>query len=136
MIPSKLNRLIIRGGSYCSKRTYSSSNPIVFIDGVRTPFLASLTDFQYMMPHQLLAQAYTGLLSRTGVTGEQAKLYIPSTSSIKTQIKKFFWCFWANWAVRAILKIPAILLKYFFQRCFCSYFHWENAKILEFFITL
>ena len=43
MILSKLNKLIIRGGSYCSKRTYSSSNPIVFIDGVRTPFLASLT---------------------------------------------------------------------------------------------
>ena len=86
MIISKLNQSLIRGGIYCSKRTYSSSNPIVFIDGVRTPFLASLTDFQYMMPHQLLAQAYTGLLSRTGVTGEQAKLYVPS-STIKTQIK-------------------------------------------------
>ena len=86
MILSKLNRLIIRRGSYCIKRTYSSSNPIVFIDGARTPFLASLTEFQYMMPHQLLAQAYTGLLSRTGVTGEQAKLYIPS-STIKTQIQ-------------------------------------------------
>ena len=86
MILSKLNKLVIRGGRYCSKRTYSSSNPIVFIDGVRTPFLASLTDFQYMMPHQLLAQAYTGLLSRTGVTGEQAKLHIQSIT-IKTQIK-------------------------------------------------
>jgi hypothetical protein len=85
MILSKLNKSIIRGGSYYSKRTYSSSNPIVFIDGVRTPFLASLTDFQYMMPHQLLAQAYTGLLSRTGVTGEQAKIYI-SCSAIKAQI--------------------------------------------------
>jgi len=57
----------------CSRRAYSSltADPIVFIDGVRTPFLASLTDFQYMMPHQLLAQAYTGLLARTGVSPDK-----------------------------------------------------------------
>ena len=63
---SKLSRV-----HYGSKRAYSSSNPIVFIDGVRTPFLASLTDFQSMMPHQLLGQAYTGLLARTGVSADQ-----------------------------------------------------------------
>ena len=50
---------------------HMSSDPIVFVDGVRTPFLASLTDFENMMPHQLLSQAFTGLLSRTGVSAEQ-----------------------------------------------------------------
>ena len=54
-------------------RTFSSSVPrcgadnLVFVEGVRTPFLASLTNFQTMMPHQLLAQAMSGLLSRTGL---------------------------------------------------------------------
>ena len=48
-----------------------SSDPIVFVDGVRTPFLASLTDFESMMPHELLSQAFTGLLSRTGVSPAQ-----------------------------------------------------------------
>ena len=48
----------------------SSGGDIVFVDGVRTPFLASLTEFQHMMPHQLLSQAFTGLLSRTGLTSE------------------------------------------------------------------
>jgi len=49
----------------------NSSDPIVFVDGVRTPFLVSLTDFESMMPHQLLSQAYTGLLSRTGLAPNQ-----------------------------------------------------------------
>ena len=40
---------------------------LVFVDGVRTPFLEILTQFQGVMPHQLLAQAMTGLLSRTGL---------------------------------------------------------------------
>jgi len=51
--------------------TQLSSDPIVFVDGVRTPFLASLTDFENMMPHELLSQAFTGLLSRTGVATDQ-----------------------------------------------------------------
>ena len=48
-----------------------SSDPNVFVDGVRTPFLASLTDFESMMPNELLSQAFTGLLSRTGVSPAQ-----------------------------------------------------------------
>ena len=48
---------------------------LVFVDGVRTPFLEILTQFQGVMPHQLLAQAMTGLLSRTGL---HARLYVCS----------------------------------------------------------
>ena len=38
-----------------------------------------------------------------------AKLYIPST--ISTQVNLVHFCFWADWVVRAVLKISAILLK-------------------------
>ena len=48
-----------------------SSDPIVFVDGVQTTFLASLTDFESMITHELLSQAFTGLLSRTGVSSDQ-----------------------------------------------------------------
>ena len=40
----------------------------------------------------------------------QAKLYIPS--SIKTQKNLVPFCLWEDCAVRAVLKISAILLKY------------------------
>jgi len=44
---------------------------LVFVEGVRTPFLASLTTFEQMMPHQLLAAAMAGLLQRTGLSPHQ-----------------------------------------------------------------
>jgi len=49
----------------------ASSDPVVFVEGVRTPFLASLTDFQHLMPHQLLARTFEGILERTGLTADQ-----------------------------------------------------------------
>ena len=52
-------------------RSMSSSERIVFVEGVRTPFLASLTGFQDMMPHQLLSQTFSALLERTGLEGSQ-----------------------------------------------------------------
>ena len=65
---SKICRKLVRNRPCLNQRFSSTAtSPIVFIDGVRTPFLASLTEYQYMMPHQLLAQAYTGLLNRTGL---------------------------------------------------------------------
>lgn len=48
-----------------------SEDPVVYVEGVRTPFLASLTDFQHMAPHQLLARAFEGVLERTGLAPEQ-----------------------------------------------------------------
>ena len=53
----------------CQSRSQSSS-PIVLVDGARTPFLASLTAYQHMMPHQLLAQAFTGLLDKAGLPAD------------------------------------------------------------------
>ena len=47
---------------------------LVFVEGVRTPFLASLTTFEQMMPHQLLAAAMAGLLQRTGLSPHQVQL--------------------------------------------------------------
>jgi len=48
-----------------------ASDPVVFVEGVRTPFLASLTDFQHLMPHQLLARTFQGILERTGLSADQ-----------------------------------------------------------------
>lgn len=41
---------------------------IVLVDGVRTPFLMSGTDYNRMMPHDLARHALLGLLNRTGVS--------------------------------------------------------------------
>ena len=49
----------------------TNTDKIVFVDGVRTPFLASLTGFQNMMPHQLLAETFTAVLERTGLAKSQ-----------------------------------------------------------------
>merc|ERR1719384_2301844 len=49
----------------------SMTEKIVFVEGVRTPFLASLTGFQTMMPHQLLAETFTAVLARTGLARSQ-----------------------------------------------------------------
>ena len=50
---------------------YCGVSPLVFVEGVRTPFLASLTGFQAMMPHQLLSQTFTAVLERTGVAATE-----------------------------------------------------------------
>ena len=49
----------------------TNTEKIVFVEGVRTPFLASLTGFQTMMPHQLLAETFTAVLARTGLAKTQ-----------------------------------------------------------------
>uniref|UniRef100_T1J083 Trifunctional enzyme subunit beta, mitochondrial n=1 Tax=Strigamia maritima TaxID=126957 RepID=T1J083_STRMM len=40
---------------------------IVFVDGVRTPFLQSLTDYANMMPHDLARNALLGLIKKTNL---------------------------------------------------------------------
>ena len=80
---------ILRSSLCCQARLCSSStgsDPVVFVEGVRTPFLASLTDFQvvlqksfsdfvnnsqHLMPHQLLARTFQGILERTGLAADQ-----------------------------------------------------------------
>jgi len=60
-------------GRVVAGRSCSSlaADPVVFVEGVRTPFLASLTEFQHLMPHHLLARAFTGLIERTGLGADQ-----------------------------------------------------------------
>ena len=61
---------------------------MVFVEGARTPFLSALTEFQTMMPHQLLAQAMSGLLARAGVQGNNDKLLLLSYLTAKYKISK------------------------------------------------
>ena len=60
----------------------------MFVEGARTPFLSALTEFQTMMPHQLLAQAMAGLLARAGVQGNNNKLLLLSYLTSKYKISK------------------------------------------------
>ena len=53
-------------------RALSTSRPadgknLVLVDGVRTPFLMSGTDYKNLMPHDLQRYALTGLVNKTGI---------------------------------------------------------------------
>ena len=63
----KCPRQVYGARNFSASAARCEAGNLVFVDGVRTPFLASLTNFQTMMPHQLLGQAMSGLLSRTGL---------------------------------------------------------------------
>ncbi|XP_038218309.1 trifunctional enzyme subunit beta, mitochondrial [Zerene cesonia] len=43
---------------------------VVLVDGVRTPFLVSFTDYSKMMPHELARHSLLGLLQKTGIPKE------------------------------------------------------------------
>lgn len=47
--------------------TPKSGQNIVLVDGVRTPFLLSGTDYAKLMPHELAKQALSGILKKTGI---------------------------------------------------------------------
>ena len=53
-------------------RPLSTSSPteskrLVLVDGVRTPFLTSGSDYKNLMPHDLQRYALTGLVNKTGI---------------------------------------------------------------------
>jgi len=55
-----------------ASRPLSTSRPqdgknMVLVDGVRTPFLTSGTDYKDLMPHDLQRYALTGLVNKTGI---------------------------------------------------------------------
>lgn len=52
---------------------------IVFVDGVRTPFLHSGTDYMDMMPHELVRQSLLALLKRTSIPKEEIDYVIVGT---------------------------------------------------------
>ncbi|XP_073995875.1 mitochondrial trifunctional protein beta subunit isoform X2 [Rhodnius prolixus] len=52
---------------------------IVFVDGVRTPFLMSGTDYAKLMPHELARHALRSLMAKTGVPKELVEYIIYGT---------------------------------------------------------
>lgn len=50
--------------------TDKTGKNIVFVDGVRTPFLLSGTDYSKLMPHDLARHALLGLIKKTGIPRE------------------------------------------------------------------
>ena len=57
---------------WAASRSFSTSSPVdqknlVLVDGVRTPFLMSGTDYKNLMPHDLQRYALTGLVNKTGI---------------------------------------------------------------------
>ncbi|KAF6197805.1 hypothetical protein GE061_008772, partial [Apolygus lucorum] len=52
---------------------------IVFVDGVRTPFLTSGSDYQRLMPHQLASHALLSLMKKTGLPREVVEYIIYGT---------------------------------------------------------
>lgn len=52
------------------KKTLASKSGenVVLLDGVRTPFLMSGTDYSSLMPHELAKHALSGILKKTGVS--------------------------------------------------------------------
>uniref|UniRef100_A0A146M791 acetyl-CoA C-acyltransferase n=1 Tax=Lygus hesperus TaxID=30085 RepID=A0A146M791_LYGHE len=52
---------------------------IVFVDGVRTPFLTSGSDYQRLMPHQLASHALLSLMKKTGLPRELVEYIIYGT---------------------------------------------------------
>ena len=60
MAPSLLARPLSTSSPVESKR-------LVLVDGVRTPFLTSGSDYKSLMPHDLQRYALTGLVNKTGI---------------------------------------------------------------------
>lgn len=52
---------------------------IVFVDGVRTPFLPSGTDYQKLMPHELARHALMNLSRRTGIPRDAVQYIVYGT---------------------------------------------------------
>ena len=55
------------------------SGRVAFVEGVRTPFLMSSTEFRKMKAHDLAREAIKGLLRRTGVEPSQIDYTVMGT---------------------------------------------------------
>merc|ERR1712088_1056387 len=64
-------RKLLSSARLLTGRTFTTSTQLnknmVLVDGVRTPFLMSSTDYKTLMPHDLQRMALVGLLQRTGL---------------------------------------------------------------------
>ncbi|XP_063388088.1 trifunctional enzyme subunit beta, mitochondrial [Cydia fagiglandana] len=65
-------RALSVGAALQQKKTLKdrTGKNVVLVDGVRTPFLVSFTDYSKMMPHELARHALLGLLQKTGIDKE------------------------------------------------------------------
>ncbi|KAJ2941350.1 hypothetical protein O0L34_g3550 [Tuta absoluta] len=65
-------RALSVGAALQAKKTLPdrTGHNVVLVDGVRTPFLLSFTDYQKMMPHELARHSLVGLLQKTGIDKE------------------------------------------------------------------
>ncbi|CAH0403197.1 unnamed protein product [Chilo suppressalis] len=63
-------RALSVGAALQQKKTLQdrTGKNVVLVDGVRTPFLVSFTDYSRMMPHELARHALLGLLQKTGIS--------------------------------------------------------------------
>lgn len=64
--------ICVGNGLYSPRKSVKdkTGKNIVFVDGVRTPFLLSGTDYSKMMPHDLAKNSLSALLKKTGVPKE------------------------------------------------------------------
>uniref|UniRef100_V5GJ49 acetyl-CoA C-acyltransferase n=1 Tax=Anoplophora glabripennis TaxID=217634 RepID=V5GJ49_ANOGL len=56
-----------------------SGESVVLLDGVRTPFLMSGTDYNKLMPHELAKHALSGILKKTGISKDLVDYVIYGT---------------------------------------------------------
>ncbi|XP_066157101.1 trifunctional enzyme subunit beta, mitochondrial [Euwallacea fornicatus] len=61
------------------KTLKTSGQNIVLVDGVRTPFLLSGTDYNNLMPHELAKVALRGILQKTGIPKEMVDYVVYGT---------------------------------------------------------
>ena len=57
---------VLASRTFSTSRTTDQKN-LVLVEGVRTPFLQSGTDYKNLMPHDLQRYALTGLVNKTGI---------------------------------------------------------------------
>lgn len=68
------------GAQLNEKKTLKSvGQNIVLVDGVRTPFLLSGTDYANLMPHELAKVSLRGILQKTGIPKEMIDYVIYGT---------------------------------------------------------
>ncbi|XP_030760048.1 trifunctional enzyme subunit beta, mitochondrial [Sitophilus oryzae] len=68
------------GNQLNEKKTLKSPGQnIVLVDGVRTPFLMSGTDYNKMMPHEVATVALRGILQKTGIPKDMIDYVIYGT---------------------------------------------------------
>ena len=59
---------LVRGlSAQAAPATASRKKNMVLVDGARTPFQMSSTNYKELMPHDLQREAFIGLLRKTGV---------------------------------------------------------------------